>query len=94
MKYYIHDPQKKNYHLYKDLIIKRKLYFLNKLSAEKDLNVIFIASKLSDLYDYSNLKKDNNVILIIENAFLLEKIVLAKNIVFHRLQDFLEKTFC
>lgn len=93
MKYYIHDPQKKNYHLYEDLIIRRKLYFLNKLSDEKDLNVIFVASKLSDLYGYINLKKDNNVILIIENIHLLEKIVLAKNIAFYRLEDFLKRTF-
>lgn len=91
MNYFIYDKRKLYFHLYWKHIIYGNLIQVRKLDKCKNLNIIFIASELNDLFDYCNLMNSNNVILVIEDPYLLKKINQARNVKFYELSDVLKK---
>lgn len=92
MNYCIYDRRKLYSHFYLKYIIYGNLFHIEKLNKCKNLNIIFIASELNDFFDYCNLINSNNVILVIEDPYLIKKINTARNVKFFRLSDVLNKT--
>lgn len=94
MNYCIYDNRKLYYHLYWKYIIFGNLIRVKKINKCRNLNVIFIVSELDDFFDYCNLNNSNNVILVIEDPFLVKKITTARNVEFFKLSDVLKKHLC
>lgn len=91
MNFFIYDKNKLYFHLYSKYIINDGLISIKNFSNCKNLNIIFIASEINDFFDYCKIKSDNKVILIVEDPFLIKKIIIARNVKFCKLSDAIKK---